>query len=187
MGLLVISVSLILLVVGIVILTLKVSTRLGYRKIGIGIISLILIVILFIPTSFIFENLFFVKSDINERLAEHDIFLSDSFDIESKRISGIMDYTLQFELNISRSDKEKIINKLKDSPYLIIGNQGDMFDIRSSIPSHLTKDTIAYVTYEEDNYWNLQYCKALKNGYIRTWDMIQISKNNDKLNFIRNE
>lgn len=181
------SIFLILLLIGIFILIMKVSSRLGLRKVGIGIISFITIVVLFFPTFFIFEDLFFFKSDAKEKLEEHDIFLTDNFKMDEKSISGVMDYTLQFHLTISESDKEKIIEKFSKSPYLIIKNPDEMYDIRSKVPRKIEKDTVLYATYEEDNYWNLEYCKVLKNGYVRTWDIIQISKRKNELNFIRNE
>lgn len=44
-----------------------------------------------------------------------------------------------------------------------------------------------YAIYEENNYWNLQYCKVLTNGYVQTWDLIQISKNDNMINYVRNQ
>ncbi len=187
MTFIIVSIFIILLLIGIFILIMKVPSKLELRRVGIGIISFIIIVVLFFSTYFILEDLFFFKSDAKAKLEEHDIFLNDNFKIIEKSISGIMDYTLQFHLTISKSDKEKIIKKLSKSPYLIIKNSNEMYDIRSKTPHTIMNDTVLHATYEDENYWNLEYCKTLKNGYVRTWDIIQISKSKNELNFIRNE
>ena len=187
MTFLIVSIFLILLFIGIFFLIMKVSTKLGLRKVGIGIISFLAIGIMFFPAYFIFEDFFFFQSDAKEKLEEHDILLTDNFKMNEKSISGVMDNTLRFQLSISESDKEKIIGEFSKSPYLITKDPNEMYDIRSEIPSELKNDTIIYATYEEDNYWNLEYYKVLKNGYVRTWDIIQISKNRNELSFIRHE
>lgn len=176
-----------LIVAGIIVLTLNVSKRLGYRKSGIGIAILMALILLSIPTSVLLQDFFFFKSDAKEILKEHGITLVDDFKLENKRISGVMDYTLQFDLQLSESDKERIIQLLEDSRWRIYGNHGDQYDVRLKVPDVLTKDTILYSTYEEGNFWNLQYCKVLSNGYIQTRDLIQISKIKNNLRFIREE
>lgn len=187
MTILLVYFGLIFIAIGIIILTLKVSKRKGYKKVGIGIASMIILILLFVPTFFFFEDFFFSKSDANEILKKHGIILSDDFKFESKSISGLMDYTLQFDIQISKYDKERIIKSMANSRYRIYENPDEMYDIRSKVPKSLFRDTILYVTYEEDNYWNLQYCKVLSNGYIQTWDMIQIPKHKNRLQLIRNE
>ncbi len=143
--------------------------------------------ILFIPITFLLEDLFFTKSDAIKQLSEHNITLCDDYKLESKEISGIMDYTLQFELSISHSDKNRIIEDFKTSKYLIKKEPYEMFDIRPQQYISRNSDTVIYGIYEETNFWNLQYCKVLTNGYVQTWDIIQISKDKDKINYIRNQ
>ena len=63
----------------------------------------------------------------------------------------------------------------------------EMFDIRANAPKPVNIDTTIYVTYEENNCWNLDYCKITRTGSIQTWDMIQFSENGYTLRFIRNE
>lgn len=62
-----------------------------------------------------------------------------------------------------------------------------MYDIRPKDYKTRETDTIMYAIYEENNYWNLQYCKVLTNGYVQTWDLIQISKNDNMINYVRNQ
>ncbi|HET6555702.1 MAG TPA: hypothetical protein VFG54_00215 [Prolixibacteraceae bacterium] len=184
---LVIGFFLIIVVAGIIVLTLKASKRLGYKNIGIGIIILIVLILISIPAFFFLKDFFFFKADAKDILKEHEITLVDDFKFEHKSISGIMDYTLQFDLQISKSDKERIIKLLADSRWRNHGNPDDLYDIRLKVPDVLTKDTILYSTYEKEHFWNLQSCKVLSNGYIQTWDLIQIAKNNNYLRFIREE
>jgi len=137
--------------------------------------------------TFLLEEVFFTKSDAIKRLAEHGIVLRDSYKLKSKEISGIMDYSLQFELSISESDKNKIIDDFKISSYLINSKTYEMFDIRPKQYISRKTDTVMYAIYEETNFWNLQYCKVLTNGYVQTWDIIQIPKNENKINYIRTQ
>jgi hypothetical protein len=173
--------------IGLVIWILKITQKHGYRRLGIVASVLIVIALLFIPMSFLLEDLFFTKSDAIEHLAEHDIVLQDSYKLTSKDISGIMDYTLQFDLSISESDKNRIIADFKTSKYLIEKAPIEMFDIRPKRFIPRNSDTVMYAVYEELNFWNLQYCKVLSNGYVQTWDIIQIPKDENKIHYIRNQ
>ena len=184
---LVISILFILLLLGGFILILKLPSKLKYRKIGVGVACIVIVVLLFTPAFFLFEDLFFTKSDAKVKLEEHGIFLLDKFEMDKSNISGIIDYTLQFKLSISAADKSRIIRNFMQSPYLIKVNKQEMYDIRSVLNKEIKNDTSIYAIYEEDNFWNFQYCKKIRNGYIQTWDIIQISKNKNELNFIRNE
>ncbi|MDS1032188.1 hypothetical protein RDV77_06120 [Porphyromonadaceae sp. NP-X] len=177
----------VIILFGLIVVTLKVSKRHGYKKIGIVISIIIFLVILAIPLSFLFEDVFFSKNDAIEHLQEHGIILNDECKIISKEISGVMDYTLQFKLEISDADKKQIIQKFRESKHLINPDHNIMYDIRPKDYKIREYDTIMYAIYEENNYWNLQYCKVLKNGYVQTWDMIQVSKNDKKIQYIRNQ
>ena len=95
---------LILILVGLIVLTLKVSKRLGYKKIGYVISTIILIAFLYIPFSFAFDGFLFSKSDAKQALKDNKIELFDDFEFERKSISGIMDYILEFKLTISRKN-----------------------------------------------------------------------------------
>lgn len=176
-----------LILIGLILLTLKVSKRLGYKKTGIVISILIVLVTLAIPLGFLVEDMFFTKNDAIECLQEHDIVLNDDFQFINKEVSGVMDYVLQFELKISDTDKNQILKNFRQSNHLIIVDQDIMYDIRPKDYKTRETDTIMYAIYEENNYWNLQYCKVLTNGYVQTWDLIQISKNDNMINYVRNQ
>jgi len=171
----------------IIFLTLKVSSKLGYRKLGITIVISIALIFLLIPLNFLYDDIFFFKSDAKKKLEEHNIILNENFDLKNKSISGVMDRELQFELTISEKDKEEIIKKFKNSPYRSLNNTNEIYDIESKIKNSLKRDTILYSIYEENGFWYLEYCKILSNGYIQTRDMIQVSKNNNELYFTRKE
>jgi uncharacterized membrane protein len=173
--------------IGLIVWILKITRKHGYGKLGIVASILIAGTILFIPMTFLLEDLLFTKSDAIKQLSEHNIILRDDYKLESKEISGIMDYTLQFELSISDSDKNRIIKDFKTSKYLIKNEPHEMFDIRPRQYISRNSDTVMYAVYEETNFWNLQYCKVLTNGYVQTWDIIQIPKDKNKINYIRNQ
>ena len=62
-----------------------------------------------------------------------------------------------------------------------------MSDLYSKIPDKLQKDTVLYATYETQNFWNIERIVVLKNRYMRTNDIIQISKRENCLRMTRNE
>ena len=130
-----------LILVGFIILTLKVSKRLGYKKIGYGISATILIVFLYLPFSFIFDGFFFSKSDAINVLRENKIELLDDFEFERKSISGIMDYILEFKIKISASDKKQILETLKTSEHKVENENFQMSDLYSKVPKILNNDT----------------------------------------------
>lgn len=177
----------ILILVGLIVLTLKVSKRLGYKKIGYVISSIILIAFLYIPFSFAFDGFFFSKSDAKKALKDNKIELLDDFEFERKSISGIMDYILEFKILVSESDKEQILENLKSSECRVKNENHQMSDLYSKIPAKLNSDTVLYATYETQNFWNIERIVVLKNRYMRTNDIIQISKRENSLSMIRNE
>ncbi len=177
----------ILIVVLLIILTLKVSKRLGHKKIGICIVAVILIVFLYIPFSFIFDGFLFSKTDAKKALAENGIVLLDDFEFKSKSISGIMDYILEIEINISESDKNQIIETFKISEFRVENENFQMIDLYSKVPKILESDTILFATYETENFWNLERIMVIKNGYMRTNDIIQIAKEENRISMIRHE
>ncbi|MEQ9301461.1 MAG: hypothetical protein RIF33_22980 [Cyclobacteriaceae bacterium] len=161
-----------------------ISSRLGYLKIGIGIVSTISAVLLFTTISFIYEDAFFFKSDARSTLKEHNIVLSDDFEFKRKSITGIMDHVLQFDILISPRDKDNLIQQLSTSSFRLIVDI-DMYDIRSQVPQTILSDTTLYASFEDERFWNLQYCKVLANGYVQKWDVIQVSKKGNKLSLLR--
>jgi len=183
MGYLIVAIIFILILSG----GITLFNRLKKRKLGIILSIIIFLIFISIPISLFFESLFFTHQKAKEILEKHNIILSNDFEFINKDISRSMDYVLQFELTISNNDKERIIKSFINSPYRKNIDPLEMYDIRYLAKTDLLKDTVLYTIYEGLNYWNLQYCKILPNGYIQTWDFIQISKNNNELKFIRNE
>ena len=178
---------LILILFVLIILTLKVSKRLGYKRVGYGISAAILIIFLYVPFSFIFDGFFFSKSDAKKALEENKIELFDDFEFERKSISGIMDYILEFKIKISELDKKQILETVNASEYRVENENFQMSNLYSKIPEILNNDTVLYATYETQNFWNLERIVVLKNRYMRTNDIVQISKHENSISMIRNE
>ena len=188
MEILVIWSIVLLIAFGIGILIVRIINKIESRKVKLCIGICIALFFLFLALQVFFGEVFFTKSNAEEILKEHSIMLNDDFQFENKNIiTGIRDYALQFDIRISKNDKERIIKQLANSPNRIHGSVHEMFDIRTNTPKLLNNDTTIYATYEETNCWNLQYCKIIRSGSIQTWDMIQIPQNGYTLRFIRNE
>ena len=163
-----------LIISGLIFLTLKVSKRTGHKKIGIGISILIVAISLSIPSFWIFDGFFFSKNDAKTVLEESGIFLIDDIKFESKSITGIMDSHLEFEISISDSDKELVIEELKKSKYRIEKEEYLTNRLSSNVPR--VNDTVIIRVFDSELSWNISRLNILTNGYIRTDDFISISK-----------
>lgn len=163
--------------------TRKIRTRIQFA-IVIGFLGFLTLLTLRIFSSNFREHPFSAR-DVNKLLELHEIHLNDDFELTNKKISGVMDYTLEFELLISESDKsqtedliKKLINKQQD---LDISNADQLTSNYQGI------DTTFYFASEQRNSWNLEFYHKLSNDYIRTQDVIEISKQTNKLSFARFE
>ncbi len=132
--------------------------------------------------SFALEDYFFFKSDAKTFLQDNEIVLHDQFKIKSKHISGLTDLYQKFELEITTSDKEKIIKQLTSSPYYI-GTVSESYNLpykaENRIIARMVKD------YQMgDNIVRETYQK-LREGYVSDHDVITVSKNHNVLTFER--
>lgn len=176
-----ILIVLLLLTIGIIYLSYWIPKKYGKKKLGI-IISSILIVgtIIFILAS-IFDDSLFLKSDAKKFLIEQKVELNDDFKIINNKSGGLRDYYHKFELEISDSDKLRIINQIKSSE-----NYKDEINNEFYLPelakSRYEGDTL-YANYQTD--W--QYKKAVfypnGKGYTPTYRVISISKEKNELTF----
>ncbi|MBD1431586.1 hypothetical protein H8B06_02015 [Sphingobacterium sp. DN00404] len=87
----------------------------GYPKVGWLFSSLLTITFLYLTVVIVFEDELFSKSDVREKLGEHGFNLQHDFSIASNLSGGFRDYSHQFVLDISKRDKEQIINKITDA------------------------------------------------------------------------
>jgi hypothetical protein len=173
-----------LIVSGFVFLAYWIPKRFGKRKLGI-VLSIIVTLIFLAPIlSFVFEDYLFFKSDVIERLKEHNLTLQDSFDLESNKISGIRDYYQRFEIQISNSDKDRLIKKFTESPFYR-DSIPEEFDFIIDKPRYSNMDEEFIVTYQDDNNYIYEYYKPNKQGYAPTWDKISISKDENQLIYER--
>lgn len=170
--------------IGLGVLLYYVPKKLGYPKIAKYLtISYGLLVISF-GLYFAFEDHFFFKSNAIELLNEHNVVLEDPFKIISNRSGGFLDYSHQFTLSISHSDKEKLINQITSSDNYQ-EKVNDMFDLRTDKLRYSDNDTTFTANYQ--NKWNYiyEYYKPNKKGYKPTWDKILISKTKSELTYLR--
>lgn len=152
MGILVIWSIILLIAFGIGILIVRIINKIESRKVKLCVGICIALICLYITTEVFFGEVFFTKSNAVEILKEHSIVLNDDFQIENKNIiTGIRDYALQFDIRISKLDKERIIKQWANSPNKIHGSVPEMFDIRTNAPKSVNNDTTIFATYEENN------------------------------------
>ena len=172
------------IVVGLIYLAYWLPKRLGKRKLGLWLAGILTAGLLTIIIATVFEDQFFFKSDVMERLSEHNIELKEDFKIISNESGGIRDYFHQFRLTISPTDRERLIAKIKSADNYQNEVQ-DMFDLRIDKVRYSDNDTVFIANYQDK--WNFiyEYFKPNKQGYKPTWDRVSISKTENKLTYER--
>jgi hypothetical protein len=88
----------------------------------------------------------------------------------------------KFELQISSKDKEKIIQQLRNSNYLM-DSVKEEFNLQWETGSGLTKKI--YKDYEKKDFVRRETYQKLKKGYKPDHDIITISKTDNILTFER--
>ena len=174
----------ILIVGGLIFLVYWIPKRYGKRKLGIGLAIIVTLIFATPILSFVLEDYLFFESDVIESLKEHEIVLQEDFELESNEMTGIGDFYHRFELEISESDKSRLIEWiLKSENYK--ENIPEMFDIRSNKSRYSDTKREFMVTYQDKWNYVYEYYKPNKQGYTPTWDKISISKKENELTYER--
>ena len=156
--------------------------NLGFKKAG-RIVAISFSIIALLPIlAFVFEDFLFFKSNARTMLKENDIVLIDNFSITSNNISGMRDLYQRFELEISDSDKNRLIKQLRESQFFkdtIVQE----YDLQNEMDRKLSKRV--FKDYEQNDFIRRESYEKLKQGYKPDLDIITISKTNNTLIFER--
>ena len=172
---------LLLLIIGIIYLSYLLPKKFGKKKLGIIISRILILATVLAILAFVFEDSLFFKSDVKKYLSEQKVELKDEFKIQNNESGGLKDYYHKFELKISDSDKQRIINQIKSSDNYLdeINNE---FYLPELAINRYEGDTL-YANYQTD--W--EYKKAIfypnGKGNTPTYREISISKEKNELTF----
>ena len=169
---------------GLIFLAYWIPKKYGKRKLGIALAILVALIFVTPFLSFMLEDYLFFKSDVTESLNEHGIKLNDDFDLKSNEMTGIGDFYLRFELEISEKDKSKLTEWILESENYK-DSIPEMFDIRSDKPRYSDYKQEFIVTYQDKSNYVYEYYKPNRQGYTPTWDRILISKKGNELAYER--
>lgn len=177
----VILIVLFLLTIGIIYLSYWIPKKFGKKKLGVILSRILILGTVLLILAFVFNDSLFFKSDVKEYLSAQNVELKDEFKIKDNESGGLRDYYLKFELEISDSDKQQIINLIKstDNYQNEINNE---FYLPELAKNRYKGDTL-YANYQTD--W--KYKKAIfypnGKGYTPTYRVISISKEKNELTF----
>ena len=155
------------IIVGLIYLAYWLPKKLGNRKLGLWLSGILTAGLLILIITTVFEDQFFFKSDAKGKLNEHNVELTDDFKIIYNESGGFMDYSHQFRLKISRTDKERLIEQIKSADNYQDEVQ-DMFDLRSGKIRYSDKDTSFTANYQDEWNYIYEYYKPNKQGYKPT-------------------
>lgn len=172
----------IIAIVGIVYLSYWLPKKLGYKKVGVVISSVLTIGVLAIVFSSVFEDELFTESDAIDRLKEHSFIVADDAELISNEMGGIRDFHHRFELRISEEDKEKFIRNIRSSENYQF-QVSEIIDIRTNKPRYSDQDTSFTATYENSRSYVYEFYKPNRQGYKPTWEIISVSKSENKLTY----
>ena len=177
---LLILIILLLILVGIVYLSYWIPKKMGKRKLGIILSRILSIGLILLVLSFIFEDELYSKSDAKESLVEHKIELKDNFKILTNQSGGIRDYYHSFELEISETDKNRLINQIKASENFKDKIQEDFY-----LPENRDRYSGESITVNYESKWDYktEYYKPNGTGVAPTYHIISISKTKNILKY----
>ena len=171
------------IIVGLIYLAYWVPKKFGNRKLGLWLSGILTTGLLILIFATIFEDKFFFKSDVREKLNEHNFELKDDFIIISNESGGFSDY-LQFRLTISSTDRQILIEQIKSADnYKEVVEE--MYDLRGGKIRYSEKDTFFTSNYQDKWNYIFEFYKPNKKGYAPTWDRISISKSENELTYER--
>ena len=171
---------LILILIGIIYLSYWIPKKAGKRKLGIILSRILSIILVIIVLSFIFDDDLYSKSDAENALSEHKIQLIDNFKILSNESGGLRDYYHKFELEISDTDKMRLINQIKSAENFKESIQENFY-----LPETLNRYSgkLIKANYEDKFYFKTEYYKPNGNGIAPTYQIISISKTKNILRY----
>jgi hypothetical protein len=168
-GLLLIGV--ILVTIGTIFLSYWIPKRLGYKKIGIAISSILTIgLIILIIGEFVIKDYLFFKSDAKTFLSNHSIILNDNFEITYNDTDEMLDAYQRFILEISSADKLRIIESIKSS---------DNFGEKDSVEQ--PENSVRTVNYEDNYAFIRKSTQTFGRGEISIIEIIEVSKDRNSL------
>jgi len=172
------------IIIGLIYIAYWIPKRLGKKILGLWLSGILTAGLLTLILANVFEDKFFFKSDVKERLKEHNIEVKDDFELVSNKSGGFQDYFHQFSLTISTKDRERLIEQIKTADNYKDEIQ-EMFDLRYGKIRYSDIDTFFTANYQDE--WNFiyEYFKPNKQGYKPTWDRVSISKTENKLTYER--
>ncbi len=144
-------------------------------KIGLIISSLLLLLVTLILFTNNIDELSISKKDIVSDLKHIDIELGDDFEIISNKVTGMPDRIQETEINISKKDKDKIINEIRNSPNFI----NDAKELANETQSLSTSDKI--FNFEYPIFYSRETFIKIDNFPTRFF--VSINKKNNTLLF----
>lgn len=176
-----ISVIILFILIGVIYLGYWIPKKMGKPKVGVLISATLVIGVILIISSIVFEDYLFFKSDAKEYLAEQKIELKDNFKILNNESGGILDYYHKFELEISEADKNRLIDKITSEQNYVSVLKYSYCTPDKSI-NRYEGDTI-FANYQTELTYNTEIYYPNGKGYKPTYKIVSISKKENKLTF----
>jgi hypothetical protein len=156
-----IGIGAIVILVALIFLGYWIPKKLGHRKFGVW-LSLTLVgglVLVIVLTTL--QDYFFFKSDAEDFLSSQNISLKDDFKITFHDTDEILDAYRKFTLEISPSDKLRIIEAIKASPDF---GQRELTNANT-------------IHYEDDHSFVIKSKHSSGSGHVSLIEVIEVSKN----------
>ena len=159
-------------IAGTIFLSYWIPKRLGFKKFGIALSSIMTLGLLILALGqFVLKDHLFFKSDAKKFLSNHDISLKDEFKITSNDTDELLDSYQKFDLEISESDKLRIIDAIKSSD-----NFGE-----KDFTTDQADNSITSINFEDNQAFIRKSRQTYGPGKISIIEVIEASKSKNTL------
>lgn len=162
------------LMIGVLFFIYWIPKKMGYPKVGkylsIGLFISLMLIILY----GIFQDSFFTKNQARKLLAEQEIVLIEDFNILNNKTSfAIGDYYHRFRLEVSESDKNQLIDIIKNSDNFkrILEDKLDLYSDSLEI-----KTSKIIQNYEDEEKYVKELFRPHHEGENATYYRVEIEK-----------
>lgn len=177
-------IAVILITLALIFFAYWIPKKAGKKKLGFWLSGLLTLAIVLFVVANKYEDSFFFKSDVRKTLRAHNMELKDDFSILFNQSGGLKDYSHQFKLTISDSDKKRLVSQILQSENYVNNDQPtpDLINDHSRYTDTLTS---YFANYCNGPYYVHEFYLTRPKGGAPIWEQILIAVTGNELQYFK--